>query len=189
MCLDILKNPVSALEKAKKSKNTNKSIIVLAESAILFALTSIVAIMKGTGFAPASYSLVAVSAIIIFLVILIFSMIIGYAMKIIVNILGGKGGYYEGLTAISYSLMPVSVAVFVSSLLSLVTGGPIIGIIVLIIGFASGISLLYRSIKELFKTDMLTAFIAVSVLILVLFVASSISFGLSLFNLSALGGI
>ncbi len=187
MCIDILKNPVAAVMKAKK-KNMGKTAVTLIESCILFGLTAAIVIMQTGGLSQTAVFLAAVSFTYLFVLVLVASIVFGYVLKIIATTLGGSGKYYEGLTVVAYTLVPISAAMFVASILSfLPVVGVLLNIIVLSVGFALGVSLLYRSIKELFRTDMVVALVAVSVLVIVLFIAATVSFGLS--TLTQLGGI
>lgn len=176
MCIDVIRSPVSAVLAAKKRKNMSKTWLTLFEASALFGLASAVFVLRSN---PAAVSLAAVSALSVLAVILLLSILLGFVLRIIVSNLGGKGKYYESLTSISYALAPISVASFVGSLLGVLPGGVILSSVALALGFASGISILYRSIKELFATDLITALVAVSIVIIVLFVTASASFGLA----------
>src|SRR3989344_860271 len=46
MCLDIIKYPVKAIEKAKKSKNMNATLLVLVEAAVIFGIALAIVIAK-----------------------------------------------------------------------------------------------------------------------------------------------
>jgi hypothetical protein len=179
MCIEILKNPVAAIIRAKK-KNTKETWTALVCASVLFAIATGVAVLRSGGFSQVALPIAAVTMVSVFVVVLIISIVLGYILKIIVTTLGGSGKYHEGLTIISYSILPISAALLVAVILTMVPAvGVLLSVIVLAAGFATGLSLLYRGIKELFKTDMVVALIAVSVLILVLFVSLSASFGLS----------
>jgi hypothetical protein len=176
MCIAILKNPVAAIVAAKK-KNMNRTWLVTIETAVIFALAAVALLLLNFGFAsPLSGALSAAS---VFAFIFVASLLLGFMIKIIVTTLGGRGGYYEGLTCISYTLLPISIALLISSLVSVLPGGILLSAISIAIGFAQGVSMFYRSVKELFATDMITALVAVSILIVVLFAAAYVSFGLT----------
>lgn len=178
MCIDILKDPVKAIISAKK-KNQNRTWLVLIEACIFFGLASGVLFARGGSFSDVALRVAAISAGSVFVTVLVISIVLGYVLKIIATNLGGSGQYYEGLTAVSYSLIPISVSVFIAALLSAIPGGILLSSLALALGFACGVSLLYRAVKELFKTDMVVSLIAVSVLIIVIFVAASVSTGLA----------
>ena len=176
MCLDIIKNPAKSLAEAKKKRDINKTLIILVENAVLFAVAAGLIVAR-TGLAG-GLLLTSVSAA--FLFVLIGALLFGLVVQISATTLGGKGQYFEGLTSVVYSLTPISAGIFVVALLSLIPFTAGIQIIVMALSFALGFSLIYRGIKELYKTDMITAFVVVSVTILVIFAAIYVSMGLSL---------
>jgi hypothetical protein len=186
MCLEVLKNPVGSLVKAKKQKNINKTMLVLVESAILFALTAGITILKVGAASQLAMTLAVATVVSVFVAIFVIFIVLGYILNVIVNILGGSGKYFEGLTVVSYALLPASVALFIGSILSFIpVAGVILNFLVLALGFAAGFSLIYRGVKEMYKTDMVVALIAVSVLMLVFFITITFSLGfsaLSMFN-------
>jgi len=179
MCIDILRNPAGAIVKAKKSRNMNKTLLALIEASVLLAIASAIVVIKTGAYSQLAYTIALASAVTIFVMVLVLSLIMGYVLKIIATTLGSTGRYYDGLTVFAYSLIPMSASIFLGAIFALVPGGAIISVIALALGFASGLSLLYRGVKEMFKTDMVTAFVAVSVLILVIFIAASGSLGLT----------
>lgn len=168
MCWDILTNPGSALEKAKKSKNRQKAWIALIEASILFGLTAAV-----ISFSVFNDALISASAFAGTLVLsIVVGIILGWIISITTTTLGGKGTFQEGLVAISYSILFFGCGFFVASILSLLPIiGQAIGAVVLLATAAVGMASLYRGIKEMFRTDMITAFVVVSIIILAVFIA------------------
>lgn len=184
MCLDILRNPSAAIINAKRSKDSRKAWVVLIEASLIFVLSAAVTVLKQAGIDQLNYAAVGLSLGTIFLFMIVLGIIFGYIITLIATTLGGTGRYNEGLTVISYSLVPISAAALVSSVLSIAPVGAAFAIVAVALGLAASMSILYRSTKEMFKTDMITAFVAVSVLILVVILTSSTSFGFaSLTNL------
>jgi hypothetical protein len=157
----------------------NKTWLVLVESSVWFALAAALVVVRTLGSfgASAGLQIAAVSALSVFAVTLIISIILGFILKIIVTTLGGAGKYFEGLTVVAYALLPMAASLFVASIFALVPAGIVISAIAVALGFACGLSMLYRGIKELFRTDMVTALVAVSILIIVLLIAASVSMG------------
>ncbi len=176
MCLDIIKNPVKSLSDAKRVKNLRKSVLTLIETSVLFALASGI-VVAGSGLSEV-FLLGSIASV--FAALFIGLLLLSVIVNVVVTTLGGKGKFFEGLTVVSYSMLPIGLAVFVSAIASLApfTGG--IQLIILALGFALGLSMLYRGIKELYKTDMITSFVAVSVTILTLLLATYASVGLSM---------
>ena len=179
MCTDVFRDPAKALMDAKKRQSMNRTWLALGEASVLLAIASALLAFRAANFSSFGMQLAAISALSIFIAVFIFSAILGYIVKIIVTILGGSGKYFEGLTAVSYAFLPMSASLLVAAIFALVPQGIMISVIATAIGFAYGISILFRGIKELFKTDLLTAFVAVFILIAVLLIAASVSFGLT----------
>ena len=104
------------------------------------------------------------------------------------NILGGKGKYYEALTATTYSSLPISIGLFIMSLVSAAYPmlGMLLGFIVLAITIALSLSIYFRSIKELYSTDMFTTFIGFLIIIYVfmlsIYLSTAFSMGSTLFG-------
>ena len=165
MCLDILRSPVAAIAKAKQKRDTNRVIITLLEIAAIFAVGASLIAASG-GF---DAMVLASSFLSSFSVLVIFAAVVGLVIMIAAVNLGGKGDYYEGFTAITYALTPLAVGLLVIALLLYV---PIIGdLLALLVAFpmlASALSILYRAVKELYRTDMITAFVTVSITMTVL---------------------
>ena len=174
MCLDAIRSPVSALVGAKK-KDMKKTWMVLAEGSAFFGFAAMfVFIMRNQSWLPA-----VASALTVFLTVFVIAIVLGYMLKIIATTLGGKGGFYHGVTCIAYPLAPMGLAMLVAAVASPFPGGVVVSSLALAIGFSMGISMLYRAVRELFAVDMVTSLVALSILIIVLFIASSVSTGLS----------
>ena len=178
MCLDILRNPVKSLATAKKSRNMNKTLLALVESSILFALATAVLVAK-SGLYP---QLLIMSTTAVFFVMLIGTLLMGIIVHISASTLTSKGKYFDGLTSVVYGMLPISLGFFATSLLTFIPFSAGLQIIVLAITLASGVSTIYRGIKELYGTDMLTSFVVVSIAVLVIFVAVYASVGLTVLS-------
>jgi hypothetical protein len=174
--LDVLKNPVKAILDAKKKKDMKKTALVLIESAIFFAIASGV-IVASTGL----YDALLVSSVVsMFVIVLVAGLLVGFVFYAAAITLGGKGGYFEGLTAISYGLLPISVGVLVSAVLMVIPYTSGLQLIVLAFAFVLGFSVVYRALKELYSTDMVTTLVVVSVSVLAIIMAIYASVGLSM---------
>ena len=177
MCIDLLKNPVKSIMDAKKKRNMNKTLLVLIESAVLFAIASSL-IVSRIGLSV----LLVGSAIATFLVVVIGILLFGLAVHISATTLGGKGKYFHGLTSIAYAMLPISVGMLVASLLAFAPLTAGLQVIVFALSFALGFSMIYRGIKELYGMDMITVFVVVSIAVVVVFVSIYASLGLSLLS-------
>ena len=185
MCIDILRNPVKSLAIAKKSKNMNKTMLALVESSVLFALAAGILVARTSLLTE----LLLMSTVAVFLVMLIGSLLMGLVVHISASTLTSRGKYFDGLTSVVYGMLPISLGFFLTSLVSFIPFSIGLQIIILAITLAVGISTVYRGIKELYSTDMVTSFIVVSVAILVIFVAVYASAGITILNRVAAMGV
>jgi hypothetical protein len=176
MCFDVLKNPVKAIIDAKKKKNMTKTVIVLIESAVFFALSAGI-IVASTGLYDA---LLLSSVISMFVIVLVAGLLMGFVFYVAASTLGGKGGYFEGLTATSYALLPISIGVLISSILMVIPFTSGLQVIVLAFTFALGFGIVYRGLKELYSMDMVTTLVVVSVSIVAIIMGIYASVGLSM---------
>jgi hypothetical protein len=166
--MEILTSPASAIARAKKEKNLGRSIGILVGSAVLLAIAAAI----GVGAQPIA-NLPGVgtgSAIGAFVVVLVGGLFLGWIVKVAMTTLGGRGEYFEGVTAVAYTSLPISVGIVIAAIISAVaTGsaaiaGAIINFVVLAFFGVLGLAIMYRSVRELFRTDMITALIGVAVI-------------------------
>lgn len=159
---ELLKTPLTAIKNAKKEKDIGKTINVLIISWILCGISFfIVGVREGisllniTGF-----------SISVFLLGILCTMLFGYFTYLIMNVLGGKGRYFAGLTSITYSCFPLSFGSIITAFLFLLH--PVLGIVLgfIIVGAYAALSLsvLYKSVKELFAVDLITSWIGLGLL-------------------------
>jgi hypothetical protein len=175
MCLDIFRDPGKALANAAKKKNMQKTWLVLAESSVMAALAMAIISLPKTGSIAASGMLV----LNVFILIVAVAIIGGYVLKIVANTLGFKGGFFEGLSAVSYSFIPIGAGILATSVLSWLPLGIAIGAIILSVAFAMGVAIFYRGVKEMFRMDMITSFVAVSIITLAFVIGLYASLGLN----------
>jgi O-antigen/teichoic acid export membrane protein len=174
---EILTNPVTAILKAKKEKNLNKTLSILILSWILVGISFFLAFYK-TALILVAFG----SALAVFLFGILFSIFYSYVIDIVMNILGGKGKYYDSLTAATYSSLPISIGILLTSILSEVHPvlGVIIGFIVIAVTTALSLSIYFRAIKEFYSTDMFMTFVGFLLILYVFMIAFYISTAFSI---------
>jgi len=173
---EILVNPVTAILKAKKEKDLTKTLLILIYSWLSIGVSFFL-------FYRSSSMLIAFgSSLAIFLFGILFSLFYSYLIGIVMNILGGKGKYYESLTATTYSSLPISLGLLLMSILFAINTmlGIIIGFFVIAITTALSLSIYFRAIKEFYSTDMLIVFLGFLIILYVLMIAVYISIGFSI---------
>jgi hypothetical protein len=126
------------------------------------------------------FTAVGMFLLILFLGILC-SIFCGYLITVITNTLGGRGNYYSGLTTITYSSFPLSLGFLITALLSLIHPvlSATIGFILIAVTAALSFSIYFRSIKELFTTEMIVAFIS---FVTIVYVFAASIYGAILFS-------
>ncbi|MFH0929193.1 MAG: Yip1 family protein [Candidatus Aenigmatarchaeota archaeon] len=171
----ILTNPAEAISKAKKSKNVSETLWILFLSFVMIgAGLSIVSLGMFTAVVSAAVGIT------ILLLGSLFSAFLGYLLSIVMNILGGKGKVKDGLAVVSYSIFPISIAVLVTALLSMIhpTIG-FLGFILMAVQTALGFSIYFRAVKELFKTDMVRVLIGFLIMIYVIMISAYLTLAIS----------
>ena len=88
----------------------------------------------------------------------------GWLIALAANVLGVKGGFFEGLTSVAYSVLYLSMGFLITGIFSLLSNPAILLVAsfvsVMIFGVMSYM-VLFRAVKDLFATDLLTTFIIV----------------------------
>ncbi len=168
MCLDALKNPVAAITKAKK-KGISHAIKLMLSASLVITLALLILAIRMVPVTNVIVLLASVLTIFIFAVLSIT--LISLAVCLSATTLGGRGGYYEGLFSVSLSSLIMSVGILLAAMLLFVPYGMAVAIVIMMPITAVGFAVLYRSIKEMFRTDMITAFVTVSVSMLAIIVA------------------
>jgi hypothetical protein len=158
----LIENPAAAILAAKRAKKIKTTIETLVLAWILIALGAFAIPAAVGGLAVIGGGAIAVS---LFILGLLFCGFVGYLLEHIMTALGGRGSFFEGLTAITYALWPLSLGFLISAILSFVPvfGGLIAFIVTAIFGVIA-IAVLYRATKELFAVDIITALIGIGVL-------------------------
>jgi hypothetical protein len=175
--MNILLNPVYAIQKAKKNRSVDKSMSILMLSWVMVSMG-----FFATLFRTATVTLAFVSSLTAFIFGIVFSMFLSYIIDVIMNLLGGKGKYFDSLSATAYSSLPFSVGVLITALLSLVSPilGGAVGFVSLSITVAMSLSIYFRAIKEFYATDITTAFVGFLIVLYVLFIALYVSLEFSM---------
>jgi len=161
--MKLITKPGDALKAMKKEKNLNKSIGILAIAGILFGISVLISGTSLANLVPQVQTWMTGTywaALITFLFVFVGGLFLGWLVKIVMTTLGCKGTYFEGLTSIAYPAFMLSVAGIISALVNYIPYiGSILAFLVTVILACVAFALTYRTIKELFGTDVVTAFI------------------------------
>jgi hypothetical protein len=188
MCREFFTNPSLVIAKAKKQKDINHTLKILMIEWLFFGVGFF--IVSSILFRATSWLLVGISVFLsVFISGVIATIFIGWIIELIITTLGGKGKYFEGLTACVFGLFPISIGLLISSIVSFIPMiGFLISLILITLSSAVGISMFYRGLKEMFGTDMITTWIGVGILIVSTFLAFYLSLALMMFTVSGYTG-
>ncbi|MFC1774767.1 hypothetical protein ACFLZN_00445 [Nanoarchaeota archaeon] len=168
---EILFNPLKAIAKAKK-KNMQNTMLMLGIASLFTALS----FLFMAGFSGEN----VLTTVGVLVGAFVFVLFLGFLLKLGMSILAKNSGYYEALTTLTFGFLIASVGGLVNSILGLI---PTLGnmSLILIMGFITGIVMLFtvilsvvttfRTGMELFKTDLLTIVVGLTVI----FVGAGIS--------------
>lgn len=169
--MNFLLNPVETILKAKEEKDMVRSILILLVASVLLGLAAAIAILAvplGDLDIPTGGFMAigaGIMAVVVFILVFIAGLFSGLVLRLVFTILGGEGTYFEGLTVVAYSLLPLSIGMIVTSLaIHVPFVGGIIAFVFFAIFSAVAYATMYRAAKELFETDMITAFVGISVI-------------------------
>ncbi len=186
----VVKDSPRAINMLKKH-NLHVAVKLLVVSSLIFALgTSIIfsKIMITSGsFSGTAFAGIALT---VFSLLTLLGLGMGLVLEFIAANLGGKGKYYESLASVAVFIAAPSLGIFVASLLFFVPFvGVLLGPFIMALTFGIGLSSFYKAIKELFRVDMVTSFVTVSVFIVSFFVLIYGAFALALLSTTLpLGG-
>jgi hypothetical protein len=164
---DIFVEPGKALQRIKSEHSLGKTVGVALLTAVLFAIAIPLFFINLSPSLAAPRPLGVVGPVLLAVAVFIFTflglLLTGFVTELVANALGGKGTYFSGLSAVSYSSFIAAVGFIIGTILSFI---PFIGIaiaaIVMLIFLPLSIAVCYRAVKELFEMDMITAFVTVA---------------------------
>ncbi|MBI2675769.1 MAG: YIP1 family protein [Candidatus Aenigmarchaeota archaeon] len=187
--MEYLLNPQEFFKRAKANKSLINSVVYLIVGAVLVNLSMAVTASK---YSPFLSQLFSAGSLALLILTFFGGLLFSYIFQLTFTALGGKGRFMHGLTAIGYSLMLVSIALFLSSLFSLIPlvygipFGALLSLIAILIFGVLAFSSLYVGAKELFGVDMITAFVGVSVMTGTIFLLALL---VSIFSFASFSGI
>jgi len=190
----LLTAPAEALAAAKRKPSYGDALGTLIVDGIVAAVAVAVFMTQVGGLADLGARLgqgMGMAVISAFILVLIGGLFFALLVKIVVNTLGGKGDYLHGLTLAAYGIAaPVVGALVTAIFFRIPVFGAIAGFVAMSIALALGVSTIYRGIKELFSTDLVTALIAFSILTLCFMTAIMLLMPmLGLSGVTSLGGL
>lgn len=154
---ELLYDPIKQIKYADKHPSFSRVLLMLVASSLFFTAGVLFFCFR---FASLQEFIVLIlfGALFGFLA---FMLICAFFLSLALHVLGGKGGYYEGLTSYTLGMVAISVMLFFAGALSFIPfiGLPIAGIL-LMYGFVIGFSITLRCTKELFGVGYVVAFVS-----------------------------
>jgi len=153
---ELLIAPHQIIAKKARAKDRNEAVVMLTINWILIAL--------GVSLISSNYSLGP--ALLVFGII--GTLVLAFFIYLAFTIVEGKGDYTTVLISLTYPFFGVSFSTLVISIISLWSAvvSIFIGIILLLLYFTVGLTGMFRVLKENFKTDLISVWVVISLLIL-----------------------
>jgi len=154
--LSLLYKPEEAILDARRKRSIGCTLLVLLVVAVLWGIVALVVAGKVRGGVGTMIAALVGAAIGVY----VMSLFLGLLTMLAARTIGGRGGYFAGLTAYVYSLAIITVGVIVAAILGLIPKiGVILAAIILPIATILSCAAYLRGVKELFSTDTITAFV------------------------------
>lgn len=172
---------------AEKKPTLKKSLEVLILVATVFAIAALIATPLVTKFLPQTLlfnlaTIVGAVAIGTWLIVFLGILFTAWLLQLTLVNLGAKGEYIHGLATLVYSTLPISIGMLLAAIFTYIPFvGSLLSFIAIAVFGVIGYALVYRLIIAYFKTDMITSFVAVTILtgviILAIYIAGITFFG------------
>lgn len=179
MC-EILWNPL----KTKKDASIERSATLMVGEAVILAVATGIAMAKTQMF------IAGTSAIAVFVAVIFGVLYFAIVLKGVIKALLNKGEYQHALAVVTNSLLAISIGILIASILTYV---PVIGIGLAYLVFVpfAGLSyaVMFKLIKNLYGTDMITSFVTVTILWTVIILSIYVIFALNIANLQMLSTV
>jgi hypothetical protein len=160
-------NPVAMLAKAKKKQDITSSVLVLFSASVIFGVAGALGLSGMRLLTALTGTNLALVALSVFTLVFVTGLFFGWILQTVAAIIGTKNSsFFSGLTSVAYSLLYLSIGFLLSAIFGFIPN--VMGVMVssfasLVVFGAIGYSTLLRAVRELFETDLLTAFVIVSV--------------------------
>jgi hypothetical protein len=153
---ELLTSPHEALPKIAKAKNVNEAVLMLILNWVLLTV----------GFALASQNYSIIPAVLVFGII--GTLIAAFFIQVALTVVGGKGDYASTLIASTYPFFGVALSSLIVSVILLWSNriAALIGAPLFVLYFTVAFTGAFRVLKESFKLDIVTLWVAASLLLL-----------------------
>lgn len=174
MVVELLKklifDPGSAIADGKRGRSMMKTVTLLLINWIVAAISvAIVGSTAGAAFGPFSTivgQIGGMAAVAVAVGGILLTLFIALLLQLTMNALGSKGGYWEGLSTLTYATWPLAIGGLIATLLAMFGGvaGIFISTLILAILGVLSAAIVFRSVKEMFGADYVTTLIALGII-------------------------
>jgi len=170
----LLYDPVAVI-KETKTEGFPKILLVLI-AASLFATAGL--LFLSWRFMPFAVhqNLIVLGIVAVLFGCIISHLVAAFFFSLVMHVLDGQGGYFEGLATLVLSMVAPAVSLFFAGAISFLPYGLIIGLLLLTYGYSIGTATLFRAAKEFFGLDYTGVLIGFLITALVLSSAVSVAF-------------
>jgi len=169
----LLYDPVSEIKKSKRQSYSRILLYLLAAS--LFETVGLVFFAWRYFSKYMTMDILATGIVAVLFFLFAAHLLAAFFFSLTLHILDGKGGYYEGLTALVLAMVAPAVAIFFGGAISFVPYGIILSVVLLAYGYVLGAATLFRAAKELFELDYAGVFVGFVITSVVLGCAVSLT--------------
>jgi len=156
---ELLTAPHETLPKIAKAKNTNEAVVMLVINWVLLTV----------GFALTSQNYSIIPAVLVLGII--GTLIAAFFIQVALTVIGGKGDYASALIASTYPFFGVALSSLIVSIILLWSSriAAVVGAFLFVLYFTVAFTGAFRVLKESFKLDIVTLWVATSLLSLAIF--------------------
>jgi len=147
----LLYDPVSEIKKAKRQSFARVLMYLLTAS--LFATVGVFFFAWRYSSAKLSQTFIINGTLVVLFSLMVLSAIFAFFFSLAMHVLDGRGGYYEGLSAVVLSMVAPAMMIFFGGALSFMPYGFGFAGLLAAYGFVIGTATLFRASKELFELD------------------------------------
>lgn len=162
---EMIKSPHKSLQKTKKNINHNKAFMNITIASVVAGFGML--LLFSSSLLAGMWTVPVFAGISAFVTVLLIGILMSFVVGISAVIMTEKGKYLSGFSVMAHTIAPLSVGFLAMAAVMIVpVVGTILATIVLLPFLAIGISMMYKSVKEIYKTDMVTALVIVAVSVL-----------------------
>ncbi len=145
----LLYDPVGEIRRAK-TQNFFRIISFLIAASLFEAVGIFFISWRYVSHLMPAQALVSTS-LVIFLALVVAHLVVALYFSIVMHVLDGKGGYYEGLATLVLAMVAPAVSLFFGGALTFISAWAAIPVV--LYGYVLGAATLFRAGKELFELD------------------------------------